>query len=474
MPVDTQHPEYLAMFPLWERARSAFAGEDSIKAKGESFLPKPSGMTDDEYAAYKERSAFYNATARTASGYIGMIFRRQPIVTYPQSAAIFPTFETDTDLLGTTLEGYAKQIATDVIQVARAGTLIEWSDAQTRPHCIHYRAEDIVNWRTARIDGKSRATLIVLREWDALPTHDDGFATEYQENYRVLRLDQGPTGWEYSTELWTIDLDENKQRTPRHVSTAKALRNGQPLKAIPFVFHGASHNRAEVDKLPLQDLVTLNLSHYRLNADYRHALHYTALPVAWAAGFGKDSSIALGSGRVLMTEDPSAKLQYLEYYGHGLNSFENALEHDERQMAIQGARLLETQKKQAETAEALRIRQGGEESILQNIADTVSQSMTDLLRWVYWWSDKTPKEPSPDLMPARNVTFRLNKDFGTTAMSSDDLKAVVEAYKNGAISRDTLFDLLRKGEILPEGRTNEQEKTLINKEPRKQGVEELR
>ena len=35
------------------------------------------------------------------------------------------------------------------------------------------------------------------------------------------------------------------------------------------------------------------------------------------------------------------------------------------------------------------------------------------------------------------------------------------AWQSGAISRDTMFELFRSGEILPDGRTNEDEKTLI-------------
>ena len=484
MPVDTQHPEYLAIFPLWCRARAIHQGEDAVKTGDEEFLPKPSGLDATEYDAYKTRANFYNATARTTSGYIGMIFRRQPIVTYPQSQAIFPTFETDTDLLGTTLEGYAKQIAYEVIQVARAGTLIEWNDTLDRPHCVHYRAEDIINWRTEEVNGKSRATLIVLRECVRVPGAEDAYATEYQENFRVLRLvrkgrDGAPPpsaqNWEYTTELWTIDIDqETAKRTQRLIHQRKALRFGEPLQAIPFVFHGAAHNRAEPDKLPLADLMTVNLDHYRLDADYKHALHFTALPTAWGAGFSKDATVALGSGRILLTEDPQAKLNYLEYFGHGLNSFEKAIERDEKLMAILGARLLESQKRQAETAEALRIRQGGEESILQNIATTISDSITDVLRWVAWWTDRTPKQTTPDQLPAKITTFRLNKDFGTNAITADDLKAVVESWQNGAISQDTLLELLRKGEVLPEGRTNDQEKRLLNKEPRKQGNEEER
>ena len=40
-------------------------------------------------------------------------------------------------------------------------------------------------------------------------------------------------------------------------------------------------------------------------------------------------------------------------------------------------------------------------------------------------------------------------------------QAVVAAWQSGAISRDTMFELFRKGEILPDGRTNQDEAGLI-------------
>ena len=59
------------------------------------------------------------------------------------------------------------------------------------------------------------------------------------------------------------------------------------------------------------------------------------------------------------------------------------------------------------------------------------------------------------------VTVKLNTDFGIAGMSSQDLQAVVGAWQSGAISRDTMFELFRSGEILPDGRTNEDEAELI-------------
>ena len=50
-------------------------------------------------------------------------------------------------------------------------------------------------------------------------------------------------------------------------------------------------------------------------------------------------------------------------------------------------------------------------------------------------------------------------------MSSQDLQAIVAAWQAGAISRDTMFELFRRGEILPDGRTNQDEAALIGKLP---------
>ena len=42
------------------------------------------------------------------------------------------------------------------------------------------------------------------------------------------------------------------------------------------------------------------------------------------------------------------------------------------------------------------------------------------------------------------------------------MQAIVAAWQAGAISQDSMFDLFRRGEVLPEGRTNAEEATLIN------------
>ena len=83
MPVNATRPDYDASGLEWSRARDVLAGEDAVKAAGEKHLPRLDCQSDEEFAAYRKRAAFFNATARTAEGYIGLMFRRQPFVEVP-------------------------------------------------------------------------------------------------------------------------------------------------------------------------------------------------------------------------------------------------------------------------------------------------------------------------------------------------------------------------------------------------------
>src|ERR1700675_874381 len=84
MPGDSTYPEYDANVTAWLRARDVIAGEDAVKAAGVRYLPRLDSQTDDEYAAYTARASFFNATARTADGFVGLIFRREPTVKLPE------------------------------------------------------------------------------------------------------------------------------------------------------------------------------------------------------------------------------------------------------------------------------------------------------------------------------------------------------------------------------------------------------
>lgn len=478
VPVDSTHAEYDAFAASWSRARDVIAGEDAVKAAGVRYLPRLEGQSEDEYAAYKHRAAFFNATARTAEGYVGLIFRRPPFVKIPESNAALgralAAFTNDADMLGTPLTSYAKEVVNEVIAVGRAGTLMDWeSEVENRVYAALYSAENILNWKVERVNGRNIPTLVVLYEPGGDRTTregDDPFEATGEEQIRVLRLVPQKSGDEKNkraygcvVEIWrrAEKKSRREKRDWKLVETRTPLRLGKPLPLLPFVFHGAKHAQPSVEKLPLEDIITVNLDHYRLDADYKHGVHFTALPTAWVSGFDKAATLRIGSSTAWVTETAGATAGFLEFTGQGLTTFERAMDRDERLLTVLGSRLLEGQKKVGETAEAIELRQGGESSILGNIAFNVSASLSQVLRWAYWWNST---EEAPDEITSEQVHFELNSDFSTKGLSARDIQAIVSAWQANAISRDTMTELFRRGEVLPEGRTNEEEAALIQKQ----------
>jgi hypothetical protein len=302
----------------------------------------------------------------------------------------------------------------------------------------------------------------------------DEFDTKASEQIRVLRLVESRTSsvesrrsFECVVEIWQPEvLPHGHQRERKKsektkwklVETRTPLRLGKPLPLLPFVFHGPQHSRPDVDKLPLDDIIAVNLDHYRLNADYKHGVHYTALPTAWVSGFDKEATLRIGSSTAWVADNPNAKAGYLEFTGQGLTTFERAMDRDERLMSLLGSRLLENNKKVGETAEAIELRQTGEHSILGNIALSVSESLSQVMRWAYWWNST---EENPEDVSEEQVALELNTDFSSKGLTSQDLQAIVGAWQAGAISRETMLDLFRRGEVLPESRSAEEEEQMI-------------
>ena len=502
MPVNSTHPDYDVAAVEWSRARDVLAGEDAVKAGGERYLSRLESQTDEEFASYVRRASFFNATARTAEAYQGLIFRRPPFLKLPGDGTTglrdygttgleggaqwsaraggieraLRDFADDVDLLGTSLTAYAKMVVGDVIGLGRAGTLIDWEDvAEQRAYAAFYRAEQIINWRVERVNGRNVPTLVVLAEKAESGKRKaevggagDGVEADVVEQVRVLLWVTGPDGGgECRVEVWQPRAVERgwlgfgKQRGRTEwvlVDERVPMRLGRALPLIPFVFHGPRHSRADVDRGPLEDIIVVNLDHFRLDADFKHGLHFTALPTAWVSGFDKSATLRIGSSTAWVAEVPGAAAGFLEFTGQGLTTFERAMDRDERLMTVLGSRMLEDAKKVGETATAIELRQSGEYSILGGVAFSVSESLTQVLRWIYWWNST---EALPDDVTDSQVLMTLNTDFSTKGLASQDVQAIVGAWQAGAISQDSMLELFRRGEVLPEGRTSREEADLI-------------
>jgi len=491
MPVNSTHPEYDEAYPRWERCRDFIKGSDSVKDAGEKYLGRLSLQDDEEYEKYKELAVYTNYSARTLEGLMGMLFRKPPIVTLPEVRSgelgdALDGIEEDCDLMGSSIESYSREVASEILAVGRGGTLIDFSKEENRAYLAWYSAESILNWRVERINGRMMVTLVVLEETettavDAVLTlgarsdkEVDPYSETASDRLRVLRLvpnENDPEGDRvYRVEIWEkiTEGEGSKQKTYwQMVELYEPNRKGAFLTRIPFIFHNPETEEPTIDKPPLLDVVDLNCSHYRVSADFAHGLHFVALPTAWASGVPKTAELRIGSSQAWTFDNPEARAGYLEFTGKGLSEYTNERDRLERQMAVLGARMLEEQKRAAETAETQRLRQGGEISVLQHISEVVSEQITLAMRWIGWWSSTidNPEEFKDDA-----IRIALNRDFVDTKLPSQDVVNLTSVYIQGGISRDTYLWNLAQGEVLPPGRTPEEEMELIETEGPRPGA----
>lgn len=462
--VETQHKDYQRMLPKWQRCRDCVSGQDAIHDAGETYLPRLTDQSDSAYLAYKNRAQFYNCFWRTVAALSGMMFRKNPIVKCSENIA---EMLKDVNLSNITFDVFAYQIAIEIMTTGRVGVLIDYPNQQVqgmtlaeasrlnlRPTMQQYRAETIINWRTARINNVNKLVLLVLTE-DLVTIEGDGFVEKYETVYRVLDLVDDS---KYRVRLFRVnDKKENEQIG----DDLYPMMNGKNIDFIPFIFIGIDDTTPPVDEPPLIDLADVNIAHYRLDADHKHGLHFTGLPTPVISGYTPpegSSDLYIGSTAAWVFPDSNAKAEYLEFTGQGLAAIKEEKASLENQMAILGARLLASEKKATETAQTAQIHRAGESSVLSAIANTISSGLTWALNVFSKWGGSNEE-----------CSVTLNQEFMPPELTSQELATWLQAWQQGApgFSDEGLFSLLQKRELIASGVTLEEEQERISsKEPR--------
>lgn len=441
MPVSTTHTQYARMMPQWRKMRDTTACEDVIHDSGELYLPKLDKMTKEQYIAYVKRASFPLYTKHTLSNFVGMTMRKDVMTTEVPDELI-----DNVDGKGSSLIRFVKNLVQEYLTYGRAGTLVEWSN--DRPILLMYDAENILNWRTKVVDEVEVLGLVVLQEF--LQNTDDLYAEQITYQYRVLLLDDDDT---YIQEVYNQAGDL--------IEIVQPERNFKPLDRIPFIIHGGW----DVEYPPLLAIAETNLAYYRLDADYKHGLHYTALPTPYTIGIEdpKGRPSTLGSSEIWHLPD-GAQCGMLEFGGEGLGQVATAKKELHDQIVTLSSRILAPPMNLNETATAAAIRNAGDTASLAEIVGMLSRELTDIMRLAISWETDNDED---------TLEVAINTDFVPTVLSGSDVASYVAAYLKGGMSFHTLFEVLKQGEIQEGNRNIEDEIFDIEKEQKERQALEV-
>ncbi len=437
MGVNSIHPQYSKNKDKWQTMRDALSAE----VAKEKYVPKLSDQDAAEYQAYVSRAEFYNATARTKTALVGLLFAKPPKVELPEA---LKTIGENISLDDDSLEALAKNIADECLSVGRCGVLVDLPSVEKsqysrleaerlnlRAYATLYKAENIINWKTTKINGSNVTSLVVLMESYEEPMADE-FVYLAKTRYRVLDLKDG---------YYRQRVFEETNGTAEPVSEIYPSANGKRLPYIPFTFFNVNDLKTDIDKPPLLDLARINISHFRSEVDLEYGTHFTALPTPYVTGYqGDDSKLKIGSTVVWALSNPDAKVGFLEFSGAGLSTLENRIAVKEKRMSILGARLLLDEKKTAEATETLQMRKSGENAVLTNVATTISEGIVSFLKDIAFFEN----------IAGENLIYDINTDYNLTMVDPQIIAQIIAGIQSALIPNEVLYDVLLKGELMPE------------------------
>ncbi len=414
---DAKHPQYLAWQKRWQKWRDLTEGEDALKEGGRStdYIPRLHQQDEDTYCEYVGRAAYYPATGRTVDALVGALFYRAPLQELPRDLAP----------LSESLRPALEVAAREVVTVGRLGVLCEIKDG--KPALCLYRAESVINWRR---DSAGRLSLVVLVEARTRPV--GLFGVESYEVYRALVL--SPGGYE---QIEFVEAKDEKgashwQEIARSVPLSP---RGIPLDFIPFEFVNFATEGEACGTSPIASLAQVNLHHYRASADYHHALHLTACPFLHNAGFGSDrpETLRVGSSTVLWGPMGSTS-QYVAAGADGIPEIAKSMATKEDQMARLGGSFLRASKREAETAEAVRLSQSAETGVLSTVAHALSRSFSRALSlFALWYGTKEP------------ATVTLSQEFFDSKLTIEEANFFAAQYQAGVLDLGAYLDILHAG-----------------------------
>lgn len=394
-----------------------------------------------KYEKYLKHAYFYGATGRTVAGLSGLISSKKPVKEIPPSIAYM---EENINGKGQSLREFSIDAVNEAFVAPWSGVLVarppnppgisklEEEQQNLRPKILHYKFESIINWDYETINNEDKLSLLVLREEI---TKRKGFAVECVYKYRVLELIQGIYHQSVYDEKGEVIED-----------AAPVIFNGETSSEIPFYWVVAETK----EKTVIDDLVDANFEHYNIYADYGSKLHYSSFIIYYETGVmnNQSSNMVIGNA-VKWNGGQDAEFGVLQPDGNA-DSHRLALQDAEQRMAALGAEALKPRTSGAESAEAKSLDKVSQNSTTANVAIVVSEAITKALNF-----------SSRIMGGSEDAEFMLNTDYNPTGMNAQDLTALVAAWQGNAISYQTFYDNLQKGEIASAERTAEDEQELI-------------
>ena len=426
------------MSPKWAMIDTLIEGTGAMRDAGERYLPRHAEESGANYDERLERTTLFNMTELTLDSLVGKPFS-DPVKLNDDVPDQIRNLAKDIDLQGNNVstfarnwfrEGLAKSFAHVLVdfpqmtqEEQQGRTLADDRIDGRRPYWLLIKPENVIFASSENINGREVLTHVRILEEHVVR---NGFVEEITIRIRVLEPG--------IFEVW----EQVKTKKTRKITWVMVDSGTTTLNFIPLVTFYANRRGLTLGKPPLEDLAFLNIRHWQSTADQINVLTVARFPMLAVAGATDQTgtTMAIGPKQLLGTKDANGRFYYVEHTGRAIESGRQDLMDLEQMMASYGAEFLK--------------RRPGNVTATERALDS-SESMGSLRDITVRFVDAVEKVldiTATWLGLEDGGTVDIRTDFGPGRISAELLKTLLEARKNGDLSREDFLEQLKDLQIL--------------------------
>ena len=425
---------WMQMSEAWQPIKVCMGGTQAFRENAETLLPQE--IKEDE-GAWKRRvshavlSPFLTRLADQAAGLIC----RKPLTLQPREEGgvvdeYWQEFIKDVDGYGTDLDAFARRVVLNSLLLGHSAVLVDYPSTEPapnlqverelglRPYFLEVRADQILGFRKSGDSPLAPIDQIRINEY--VQENVGRFADRLVRQIRVL--EQGSWSiWRKGSDGWYIHQEGTTS-----------------LPGIPLAVTYSGKVSELISHPPLLPIAALNLLHSQRQADQQFALHVAAMPILVLKGWDDtENEIALSANSALVM-GPDSDAKYVEPASQAFQAQQDFLTELENQMRNLGISTLFNQTYVGETAEAKAMDRSDSDSMLSVVAQDLEKCLQNAI------------DMAGAFIGRETPLISVARDFDLQKLDGPQVAQYLSMWTQGAISHQTLLEMLVRGECLPD------------------------
>ena len=415
MPVESLHPDYVAFQGQRQKVQDVFNGTDTLRARGEQYLPRNPHEDYRDYNTRLDRSFLTNYVRQTVKTFASRPFTEKIRI---EGDDQFEDRMTDIDGEGTSLhnlafDAFEAQIRDGLVFLMAdkpnvPGAVTEADMKGVKPYLTFFTADQVIGWKTDRVNSQERVTQVRIFQKILRDSSDDPFEVESVDMIRVLNL----TTWEE----WEFDKSSRKYELVKNGDYDFKI-DGVPR--IPIVVAYCDKRGTYIADSPMEQIADLNLAHWQSTSDLRNILHIAQVPILFSKNLGDDDGeMTIGPNSRASTSNPEGDLNWVEIEGTSIKAGQDNIDRITADMRMLSWELLVRPNKDRETATGRQIDHQESQTAIAAYAMNFVNALNRILGYLANWNRKEFKGSV-----VLNNDFEIATDLGALTVLMEGFKA---------------------------------------------------